>query len=251
NPNAGFGESGRVVEALLAKAQRRGIALHAGAQVTKLLADGTRITGVETASGERFNGGHVVVAAGAWTQVLVPELAASMVATGHPVFHLKPANPELFAPPNFVVFTADVANTGWYGFPLHPRAGVVKIANHGVGVRLHPEHDPRVVTAQDEADLRAFLAQTFPALVEAPIVYTRRCLYCDTVDEHFWIDRHPTLAGLTVSAGGSGHGFKFAPLLGALAADAVEGKPNPWLPKFRWRGPSDMTSGQEAARFHG
>jgi glycine/D-amino acid oxidase-like deaminating enzyme len=116
---------------------------------------------------------------------------------------------------------------------------------------LHPEHDPRLVGDEDVARLRAFLATTFPALVGAPVVYTRRCLYCDTLDEHLWISRHPELGGLTVAAGGSGHGFKFAPILGDVIADAVEGRRNPWLHRFRWRALRPETSGEEAARYHG
>ena len=119
-----------------------------------------------------------------------------------------------------------------------------------MGVRLHPERDERVVTQADHAALRAFLEQTFPALVEAPVVYTRRCLYTDTLDEHFWITRHPGREGLTLATGGSGHGFKFGPVLGALTADVVEGKQNPWQARFRWRELERETPGEEAARYH-
>ena len=86
--------------------------------------------------------------------------------------------------------------------------------------------------AEQTAALRTFLADVIPALAEAPIVATRLCVYGDSLDGHFWIDRHPTRTRVTVAAGGSGHGFKFAPVLGALIADAVEGTPHP---KFRYR----------------
>ena len=98
--------------------------------------------------------------------------------------------------------------------------------------------------------VRAFLADTFPALATAPLVYTRRCLYCDTIDEHFWIDRHPERPGLVVAAGGSGHAFKFGPLLGVLIANAVEGVADVRLLKFRWRTADEMKPQQEASRFH-
>ena len=94
------------------------------------------------------------------------------------------------------------------------------------------------------------LADTFPALATAPITYTRRCLYCDTLDEHFWLDHHPDRPGLSIAAGGSGHGFKFAPLLGDLIADMVLDVPNPWLDRFRWRRLAPDTPGVEAARHH-
>jgi glycine/D-amino acid oxidase-like deaminating enzyme len=103
--------------------------------------------------------------------------------------------------------------------------------------------------AQSETEkLRRFLRETFPALVESSVVYTRLCLYCDTLDEHLWIDHHPQRPGLVVAAGGSGHGFKFAPILGDLIADVVEQKPNPYKDKFGWRELGAGTAGQEAAR---
>lgn len=251
SPRGGYAESGRIVSALHALAQRAGVMLHEGQTADELLGAPGRVTGVRTREGATFHADHVLVAAGAWTPVLLPELEGVMKPTGHPVFHLKPKNPTLFTPPNFVVFTADISRTGWYGFPFHPREGVVKVANHGVGVRLHPEKDERVVYESDAAHLRRFLTETFPALADAEIVYTRRCLYCDTLDEHFWIDRHPARDGLSVSAGGSGHGFKFAPVLGALTADVVEGKANLWTSKFRWRALVPNSQGEEASRFHG
>lgn len=251
SPRGGYAESGRVVSALQTLARREGVVLHEGQTADELLGTPGRVTGVRTREGATFHADQVLVAAGAWTAVLLPELQPVMKATGHPVFHLKPANPTLFTPPNFAVFTADVSRTGWYGFPYNPREGVVKVASHGVGVQLHPEHDERVVYDSDIAHLRRFLAETFPALADAELVYTRRCLYCDTLDEHFWIDRHPTREGLSVSTGGSGHGFKFAPVLGGLAADVVEGKANPWAAKFAWRAFDAETHGEEASRFHG
>ncbi|HEX7735646.1 MAG TPA: FAD-dependent oxidoreductase [Ktedonobacteraceae bacterium] len=231
----GYVESGRVVAALVRQAQAKGVSLYPAQTASALIEEGQQVRGVSTREGAAFYADHVVVASGAWTSLLVRDLAPFLKITGHPVFHLKPTRPELFTPPLFTVFTADIAQTGWYGFPLHPREQVVKIANHGVGQELDPEHDERVVTDRDVEQLRAFLAVTFPALYDAALVATRRCLYVDTPDGDFWIDRHPQYAGLTVATGDSGHGFKFAPVLGGLVADAVEGKPNPWLPKFRWR----------------
>ena len=246
----GYAESERVVSKLVAQAKRDNVAVYAGQTADELLLHGSRVRGVRTQEGQTFLAEHTVVAAGAWTPWLLPELQQVMQATGHPIFHLRPSDSALFTPPNFVVFTADTARTGWYGFPLL-RGGIVKVGNHGVGLPLHPEHDERAVYEEDCAQLRGFLASTFPALLEAEIVYTRRCLYNDTLDEHFWIDRHPGKEGLSVAAGGSGHGFKFAPVLGGLIADVVENKTNDWAQKFRWRNLAADTQGQEASRFHG
>jgi sarcosine oxidase / L-pipecolate oxidase len=247
-PRGGYAQSGRIVAKLANKAQRMGVTIFTPQTAAELVRQDGRIIAVRTREGETFSAGHTLVAAGAWTHHLLPELQRVMVATGHPVFHLKPRNPALFAAPHFVTFTADVAATGWYGFPLL-REGVVKIANHGVGVQLHAEHDARVLSERDFVHLRSFLADTFPTLLDAQIVYTRRCLYSDTLDGHFWVDRHPQRIGLSVAAGDSGHGFKFAPVLGALIADVVEGKSNEWAVKFRWRSLAAKTVSEEAARY--
>lgn len=246
----GYGESGRIVGKLAEKAERIGVSVRPGQTADRLLRHGGRVVGLTTREGETFRADHTVLAAGSWTPWLLPELRSVMQATGHPIFHLKPEDPELFRPPRFVVFTADSSFTGWYGFPLL-REGVVKVARHAVGVPLHPERDERAVTPEDRDELREILRTTIPALAGAEITYTRVCLYNDTKDEHFWIDKHPELEGLSVATGGSGHGFKFAPVLGPLIADVVEGRPNSWAPKFRWREIAPGTVGNEASRYHG
>jgi len=247
----GYVESGRVVATLVRLAQSKGIMLYPDQTVETLIEESSHIKGVRTRSGNTFHAEHVVIASGAWTPQLVPDLALTVKVTGHPVFHLKPANPALFTPPDFVVFTADITKTGWYGFPLHPREQVVKVANHGIGQVLHPTLDERVVTESDVERLRAFLATALPGLYDATIVATRRCLYVDTPDGDFWISRHPQREGLTVATGDSGHGFKFAPILGDLIADAVEGNPNPLLSKFQWRDVSWGDVRKESSRYKG
>ncbi len=249
--NAGYAESGRVINELLRIAKEKGVALIEGETAVKIGVENGRVVGVETASGRKIEAGLVLVAAGTWTHELVPDLKPVMRSVGQPVFHLKTANLENFSLPKFVVFTADIANSGWYGFPVHPREGIIKIANHGTGLPLHPVEDVRAVNATHQQKLGRFLAETFPVLLEAEIVYTRLCLYCDTLDEHLWIDHHPERPGLVVAAGGSGHGFKFGPMLGGLIADVVEKRPNPYKDKFRWRDLGAGTAGQEAARHHG
>ena len=250
NPRGGYAESGRVVGKLVEHAMANGVDVRPGQTADRLLLNGGRVEGMQTREGATFSSDHTVVAAGSWTPWLLPELQSVMKATGHPIFHLDPKDPTPFTAPEFVVFFGDTARTGWYGFPML-REGIVKISRHGVGVALHPEHDERTVYEEDFAQLRIFLEDTFPALLDAEITYTRRCLYNDTLDEHFWIDHHPEIEGLSIATGGSGNGFKFGPVLGDLIADVVEGRPNEWADLFRWRELSPDTTGEEASRYHG
>ncbi len=250
NPVGGFVESGKVVSRLITQeAEALGVELHEGQTFERFIENGSRIGGVITRDGSQYEADTVVVAAGSWTPHIMPWMAHVFRSSGMPVFHLKPADPGLFEPPRFVGFGADITVTGYYGFPLHPESKVVKIANHGVGRQMHPEAPERVVTAAETDQLREFLKYTFPALVEAPIVYTRVCLYCDTWDGHFWIAPDPDRAGLVVATGGSGHALKFAPLLGGFIADAVEGKPYPYAHKFRWRPEVQRVRNEEESRY--
>ena len=264
---AGYAESGRAVAMLIERAKSIGVELREGTRLVRLDEDDNQVKGVvvEDSVGDavsapreangvpcsyKIPGDFVVMAVGAWTPYLLPFTRKFFRATGQPVFHLKPSKPELFAPERFPVFGADITTTGYYGFPIN-RDGIVKIANHGPGREMSPDSPERVVTVEDEKNLREFLASTFPSLANAPIVYTRVCMYSDTHDGHFWIARDPEREGLVVAAGDSGHGFKFAPVLGEIIADALEGKDNPLLDKFRWRPEMRAGTGTDVARSKG
>lgn len=235
NPNEGYAESGCVVKFLIEKAQRIGIPIVDGEQVVELLSQNGHVTGVRCQSGQEYHAPTVLIAAGAWSAVLLPQLWELIVTTGQPVFHFEASNPELFSPPHFAVFAANLMRTGWYGFPLHPHEKVVKVGNHTLSRPRHPSNEDKIVTEAEIASAREFLAAALPALVDAPLVYTRICMYNNTFDENFLITPVPFLEGLFLSTGGSGHGFKFGPVLGGLAADAIEGRDNAFLPRFAWR----------------
>jgi glycine/D-amino acid oxidase-like deaminating enzyme len=251
NPHSGFAESGRVVATLAWQAQAAGVDIRTEQPIQALLEENGRVVGVTTAHAEELRADLVIVAAGAWIPVLLSELRGMMRAVGLPVFHLKPTDPTLFQPPNFYTFSADITRSGWYGFPVHPRESVIKLAFHGQGREIDPAGDERKVTPDEIEALRRFLAESLPALAQAPLVYTRLCLYCDVPDGHFWIDRHPHKEGLAVAGGGSGHAFKFAPVLGDLIADVAEQKTNPYLERFGWRTLQAGVTNQEATRYAG
>jgi glycine/D-amino acid oxidase-like deaminating enzyme len=247
---AGYAESGRVVATLIGHAKSLGVELREGARFSHLHENDDRLAGIVLDDGQRIAADVVVMAVGAWTPYLLPFTKKFFRASGQPVFHLKPRQPELFSPERFPVFGADITTTGYYGFPVN-RDGVVKIANHGPGREMSPESSERAVTPEDEKNLREFLLSSFPALADAPIVYSRVCMYCDTHDGHFWVACDPERQGLVIAAGDCGHGFKFAPVLGEIIADAVEQKPNPILQKFRWRPEVRAGSGTDVARLKG
>lgn len=233
NPAAGWAASGEVIALLAAEAQQAGVQIRAGESMDRLTQRDDRIDGVLTRRGRTIAADRVVVAAGAWTPLLLPDLADRMTPTAHQVFHLRPEDATWPGEGPFPVWGADIARTGWYGFP--PTAdGIVKIGNHGPGLPVDPTA-PRPVDRGMTERFREFVRESFPRLDRAPLVEQRACLYCDSWDGDFYLAEDPGRPGLVVASGGSGHGFKFAPVLGELVADVVERRHRPELERFRWR----------------
>lgn len=243
NPLGGWAESGEVVAALARDAAAAGIEVRGEAPVLAIHDDGA---GVDTPTGS-LRADAVVVAGGAWTPKLVPELAPAMRSTAQTIFLLRPADPTPWVGARHPMFGADISQTGWYGFPIHP-TGLLKIAHHGDGWALDPDA-PREAPAHFVQRFRDFLARDLPSLVDAPLVEARVCLYCDTFDGDFWIDRSPQRPALIVASGGSGHGFKFAPVLGDVVVSVLDDLPHPARERFRWRTPTERA--KEDARAIG
>ncbi len=235
NPVGGWVESGRVIAMLAKEAREAGIEVIEQVKAPRPVLAAGRCTGIESADGRVWTADLVLVAAGAWTPEVLPHLQNVMWTTAQTVFHFQPPESQRFRGPAFPVWGADIAKTGWYGFPANAE-GLVKVANHGVGRRVKAS-DARVMPAGEEAKYRAFLRETFPALAEAPVHSNRVCLYGDTFDGAFWIMHDKHFEGLVVAAGDSGHAFKFTPVLGGIIADVVEQKDNEWAHRYAWREP--------------
>jgi glycine/D-amino acid oxidase-like deaminating enzyme len=242
DPRAGYAESAAAVWATAGQAKRLGVEILGGRPVERLLENGGRVTGVVERSGEEHPADAVLLAGGSWTRELLPELDNALRRSYQPVWYLRPSEPDLFRPHAFPVFTdglefpafanADQAG-GYYGFPIHPVHAVVKIGHHGPGVE--PDEGSLEVPEAETVRLRDYLARNLPSLADAEILQTHLCPYCVTPDEHFLIARHPNRPGLTVASGGSGHAFKFMPVLGDLIADEIEGRPHELSSRAGWR----------------
>jgi glycine/D-amino acid oxidase-like deaminating enzyme len=86
---------------------------------------------------------------------------------------------------------------------------------------VDPDTQSRVVSAQLMKQARAYVAQRFPALKDAPVVETRVCQYENTSSGDFLIDRHPELENVWLAGGGSGHGFKHGPAVGEYVTGVI------------------------------
>ena len=174
----------------------------------------------------RLQAERLVIAAGPWARTLVPGLAGALTVRRQSVafFRLDTA-PERVRPGAFPVWAhlGPGANGLRYGLPEFGRPGV-KVGLHEVAGE---NHDPDGAAAPDEgtlARIRAFADQLFTAPV-AERLHTETCFYTSTPSEDFVLDTLPGDPRVVVLSACSGHGFKFAPLAGRIAAElALDGR---------------------------
>ena len=185
-------------------------------------------TGSEGESGatRRLGGGVFVFACGPWLPKLFPDLLSNRIFnTRQEVYFFGvPAGDARFSPPVLPTWI-DLAKEA-YGVPdLEGRGFKVAIDRHGPV--FDPDTGSRLPTPEGISQARQYLAKRFPALADAPVVETRVCQYENTSNGDFLLDRHPTLQNVWLAGGGSGHGFKHGPAVGAyLASQILDGGPS-------------------------
>jgi sarcosine oxidase len=137
-------------------------------------------------------------------------------------FWFEPLDTETLAPERFPVNLWEHApGRFFYTFPADP--GGFKVALHHEGTAADPERLQRGVGAGEAALLKELLARHLPGLAGS-LRTGVACMYTNTPDGDFVIDRHPAHPGAIVVSACSGHGFKFAPTIGEIVSDLlVEG----------------------------
>lgn len=223
--SAGRIRSDRTIEVFLTLAEATGLAdLRFDTRVTGLEDHGDDVT-VTLSDGSAVRTASVVAAVGSWAPTLVGELLAGRGA-GLPAIRVTQEQPAHFpshlpdaAWPSFVHW-ADGDDV--YGL-LTPGEGV-KVGFHGTGPVVDPDHRDFTPVPAEAERLQAYVARYVPGVDGTKPTFIS-CLYDNSPDEDFVIDR---VGPLTVATGFSGHGFKFAPLLGEMLADlAMGGVPHP------------------------
>jgi glycine/D-amino acid oxidase-like deaminating enzyme len=173
----------------------------------------------------------VIVAAGPWLGALLPTLRTQVVSRLQHEWFFAARDAIRRLP----VWSHDIATTGFYGFPADA-ASRCKIACHVPGEATSPDA-PRPPDPNDRRRASEFVTQYFPWLEPEPIDH-RGCCYEMSVDGEPIFDALPGTDGVFVAGGGSGHAFKFAPLLGEFGAALVEGRDHAVPREFRLAGRS-------------
>jgi sarcosine oxidase len=170
---------------------------------------------------DEFSAGRLVIAAGAWAGRVLADLGLPLTVRRKVLLWYGTSTPANYRRDVFPVYMTSGPQGTYYGFPMVDTYGH-KLARHDGGKTVNdPATVDRTVTADDETDCRNFLRAHIPG-VDGPLRYSRVCLYTMTPDEHFAIGVHPTHSQVSIAAGFSGHGFKFASVVGEILADLAD-----------------------------
>lgn len=217
-------EASGAVETFAELARAAGVTIQENTQVARLESGRATLD-----SGKVIKAEKVVVATGNWTRKLLPQLPIR--STKQQLVYFKPSSPQEFTKSVFPAFA--YLEEGFYGFPIHG-IGAVKLANHMPGDAVDPDDMPREASKEFIAEARRFLTQFIPRLADAEIIKSKVCLYDMSTDSDFIVDFVDE--NILILGGFSGHGFKFAPKIGQLAAAMLDhGEPPPVRFKFTSR----------------
>ena len=188
---------------------------------------------VEDADGSVFGGDHLVLAAGPWIGDLVPDLRLPLrVERECPCWFRTTVDPATVGADQLPIWVIVEGGTAYYGIRHDPEIGL-KVSIHHWGTFGDPDEIDRVVGTAEIERIRTWMRTRMPA-ANGPLANARVCLYTNTPDEQFVIDRHPAAPGVAFASACSGHGYKFAPVIGEILADLALGGPPSWpIDRFR------------------
>ncbi|KAJ4197101.1 hypothetical protein NW759_016364 [Fusarium solani] len=221
-----------------------------------------RVAGIKTCDGLRHFGDLVIVAAGSWTASIIPEAHQTVEATAGTVMFIDiPKHRQdlwkKFHPDNYPVWSYRRGEGEDYyqggGFPIS-KEGRLKFGFRGrkfTNFQAHPtQPDLRISTPRTKytekrintvplyglSRMKEVIAQAFPELAEFGFTDSRLCWYTDSIDNDYVIDYVPGYSdSLFICTGGSGHGFKFLPVLGKHVKNQIERVPDQFTPVWKWR----------------
>jgi N-methyl-L-tryptophan oxidase len=176
---------------------------------------------LETLDQQTIRAKKLVVTAGPWSTGFLKDEMTGIIPTRQQLVYLKPARGiEKFRPTSCPVFFTD----HHYGLPAVGIDGV-KVSNKELVDPVDPEMARRSVDPEQIEECRIACRRFVPDLADGEVVRTKVCLYDMTENSDFVIDRDPNNRNIVYGYGFSGHGFKFAPIIGRLLAELALDRP--------------------------
>ncbi len=214
------------IRAMVGRAEDLGARVYRNTKVDRVEAvnDRVRVTAGEIVCEAR----HAIVSVGTWLGKLLPELDLPLRVTRQLPAWYPIERPELFTPDRFPVFLRDLADhvqvddviardSTFYGFPTLD-GKTIKAAVHREGALTDPDLLNRTVTLDDVTEARSYVELYLNGVGTTP-VRMQACMYTNTPDHDFLVGSPVGMPQFTLLGGFSGHGFKFASVMGDVAAD--------------------------------
>jgi sarcosine oxidase len=217
-PDGGYIEAALALDATVRAAADAGASVRSGEKVIAVESRPNSVL-ITTDQG-RIEADGLVVAAGPWMTKVLSHLHLPLRVTRQVVGWFEPENAQQFAPDRFPVFMIENRHGHHYGLPYYRRMGLKIAKHHHLDEAVGADHYDMTVSTADEAAIRAPLAEFLPS-ANGRLLGAQTCLYTMTPDETFIIDRLPGSPHVVIASPCCGHGFKFSPVVGEIAADLV------------------------------
>lgn len=218
-PDAGFLTPERCIHAYVDRARSLGADIRTRERVLDYTASGGSVR-VRTDRGQ-YEAAQLVLTAGPWMPELAPALRSLLTPERQVLGWFDIADRARFAPSAFPVFVLEAEEGVYYGFPEYGVPGFKIGRYHHLDERVRPDSVDRVCHPRDEAALRDAVSRYFPS-ANGAMRSSAVCLFTNTPDEHFIIDRAPDAPEILLVSPCSGHGFKFCSVIGEICADLVQ-----------------------------
>jgi sarcosine oxidase/L-pipecolate oxidase len=223
NSFGGWADAAAAIQQLATQCSVAGVSFMTGRRgtVKALVYSGSRVSGVKVADGSTISASQVILATGAWTNMLL-NIGHATSGSGHSVgfIQLTEKQAEKLKTMPVVIH----ANSGLFIFPPTPGTNLLKIARHGNGftttVAVDDGNSPKRQISAPQRDynnaatsylpedaqegLRWGLKQLVPEFAHLPWARLRMCWYSDTPEGDFIVDNHPKIPGLFFATGGAG-----------------------------------------------
>lgn len=222
---SGYLEVEPALKAMAGEIERSGGVIETNCRVTSWNGEGEGVS-VETDQGT-YTADALIITAGAWNIHLLVQLGLPLEVRRKPVLWFKASQPEAILPNVFPCWIAELPGGEYYGLP-HVGVPGMKAGMHSGGIPSDPETLDREVHQGDvDEQIGPFIRRHLNGFT-GELEQTSICMYTMTPDENFLIDRHPEHGNIAFGAGFSGHGFKFAPVIGEHLVDlATDGSALP------------------------
>jgi sarcosine oxidase len=221
-PNGGVLNPEKAVQAHLKTAQSAGAELRFETAMRSWEATDRGVT-IHLANGEKVTAKKLVLSLGPWFKEALEGLGVALRIQRNVQVWFSPST-NSYQAPRFPAFLVDRPGlpAPLYGFPDFGEG--VKAAFHGFGDLTGADELNRDVDMACDVEPVARAMEDWMPGAAASFREAKPCMYTLTCDSHFVVDRHPAHGNVVLCGGFSGHGFKFAPVIGEIASDlALDG----------------------------